>query len=57
MFPLHHPNAPLFMHQRGIEAFAWYTRLLVLLGMIMSGGFESSVAQNDKPTDSGKKMC
>ena len=42
------------MHQRGIEAFARYTRLLVLLGIIMSCGFESSMAQNDKPAD-GKK--
>ena len=56
MFPLHHPNAPLFMHQRGIEAFAWFTRFLVLLCMVMSGGFEPSVAQNDKPTDAKKNV-
>ena len=42
------------MHHFGIEACAWYTRFLVLLCMVMSGAFEASVAQNDKPTD-GKK--
>jgi len=42
------------MHQRGIEAFAWYSRFLVLLCTFMSACFDSSAAQNDKATD-GKK--
>ena len=42
------------MYARCIEAFAWCARLLPLLGIVVSGGLEPSVAQNDKPTD-GKK--
>src|SRR5271166_3281750 len=52
--PHHHSIGPLFMYARCIKAFAWYARFLPLLGIVVSGGLEPSVAQNDKPAD-GKK--
>jgi len=44
------------MYQRGIEAFAWYSRFLVPLCIVMSAWFESSATQNDKATDSKKNV-
>src|SRR5271166_3361708 len=42
------------MYARCIEALTWCARFLSLIGIVVSGGLEPSVAQNDKPTD-GKK--
>ena len=42
------------MHQYRIHAFTRYAIFFVLLGIVMSGGFEPCAAQNDKPVN-GKK--
>ncbi len=54
--PRHHSVVPVFMHRRGIEAFAWFFRLLALLCIVMGVVPEPSVAQNEKPTDSKKNV-